>query len=811
MNKLEINTKKPIIKTEDSLYGLFFEDINRSGDGGLYPELLRNRTFDDTICPEDLKRKEKDFVNETGWVFEYQQGEGLKRWKEKVEETTIPAWYGENAEIKLSTDDTLNDKRAVALEVNFKKGGKIYNIGFSGVPVREAEAYKLYFFAKTEKELDITVSLDEDGQVLSSKKVYLRGNGYIRYDYTLIPNKTTKKARLVITSLEEGKVKLGFISLMPEDTYHGHGLRKDLCEMLEGIHPSFLRFPGGCIVEGFSKSTVQRFKRMVGPVWERPGVLNLWSYRSTEGLGFHEYLQLCEDMKVDPLYVCNCGMTCQARNCILLDEKEVDDLLDDVMCAMEYAMGDGSTAWGAYRAAMGHPEPFKIKYLEIGNENNGPDYELRYEKFRKVISDKYPELIIVANTHVEKSGYKLDIADEHFYDKTEWFAENTDYYDKYDRTGPGIFVGEFAVVAGKIRTLYAALGEAMFMIGMERNQDIVKLAAYAPLFENVNYAAWEPNFIAFDGLDHYAIPSYYVWRMFAGNKGKYVLESAQESEVVYAPYLKGGPCLLCGNQVTYKNPVWKNEKAKPVHKMFGDVHMAEGAFITVTAEAGPEAESAKRFDMDNTVFITMSEDETSREGAFEIEFLVEEGKELGMGMFATPYGPARNSEDSPWNLFSVQPIRWSVLNGESKLISGIGFRKFEMTKPVQVDLSVGEYHKFKMESDGKKVKCFIDERFIMETELPHYDEIQTIALDDQEQIIVKIVNIADKDSDLEITMDCDVKSEYEVGILTGDPMDKNTMEQPEKIVEHWSKREGAGKTFTYSVPANSVSVLKLKK
>ncbi|MCM1191713.1 MAG: alpha-L-arabinofuranosidase [Butyrivibrio sp.] len=812
MAKLSVETGKRRFETADSLYGLFFEDINRSGDGGLYPELLRNRAFDDSLHPDDLTEKGDDLTNSTGWVFEYQKGEGAKRWKEREAPTDIPAWYAESAQMSLEREDTLNDRRPAALRAVFEPGGKIYNVGYCGVPVRAGEAYCLYFFAKAGKAVKVVVALEAEGKTLCSGEIPVGGCGYVRYDMTLVPDKTAKETRLCLSVPEGGELLFGFISLMPGDTYHGHGLRKDLCEKLEGLHPAFLRFPGGCIVEGFSKSTAQRFKRMTGPVWERPGVLNLWGYHSTEGLGFHEYLQLCEDLKTDALYVCNVGMTCQARNCILMEEEEVEDLLDDVLCALEYALGSKDTEWGGLRARMGHPEPFRLKYLEIGNENNGPDYEERYERFRKEISARYPELLIVANTHVEQAGLQLDIADEHFYDKAEWFAENSHYYDKYDRKGPGIFVGEFAVVAGNIRTLYAALGEAMFMVGMERNQDVVKLASYAPLFENVRYAAWEPNLIAFDGLDNYAIPTYYVQKMFAENKGTYVLESSQECGKIYAPYLKGGPCLAGSAGVRFKNASWKGQPVAAEHEMFGCVRdCGDGTFITEIPENGPGSEQAKRFDMAGTVLVTLGNDMDSRQGVFEIEMLLEEGKELGLGMFATPYGRARNSEDSPWNLFAVQPVRWTIAAGMSSLIAGVGFRKYALAESIPLELENGVYHRFAMEAENGWLRCVVDGRTVTEIELPHYDEIQSIALEDGDEVIIKLVNIADEENAVEITLDCEVESGYARSVITGQSSDCNTLQEPERVTDRQSREMGAAKRFIYRVPANSVNVLRLTK
>ncbi len=811
MAKISVKTENVKFPTASSLYGLFFEDINRSGDGGLYPELLRNRAFDDSIVPDDLTPSGDNVKNETGWEYEIGHGEGLPRWREKVAFSEVPAWYANSAKIELDTVDTLNDKRAAALDVDFESGGEIYNIGFSGVPVRKGEVYSLYFFVKAENAVDLVISLKSDEKTLASKTLTVRTRGYVRYDLTLVADGTSKTARFVITAPNGGHIKLGFVSLMPTDTYHGHGLRRDLCEKLEGLKPAFIRFPGGCIVEGFSKSTAQRFKRMVGDVWERPGVYNLWGYRSTEGLGFHEYLQLCEDMGTDALYVCNCGMTCQARRCILMNDDEIAEYLDDALCALEYALGDKSTEWGSLRARMGHPEPFRLKYLEIGNENHGDEYDRRYEIFYNAITSRYPELVIAANTHVEKAGLKLDIADEHFYNRVEWFAENSHFYDNYDRQGPDIFVGEYAVVAGNIRTLYAAVGEAMFLIGFERNQDIVKLASYAPLFENLSYAAWEPNLIAFDGLDNYAIPSYYVQRLFASNRGSHVVQSSQTCKPVYAPYLRGGPCLLGSVGVKFKNARWNGEKVAPTHEIFGHVIDCEdGVSSTEITLTGEERERAERFGMANSVMIVLGNDEQARSGVFETEVFADAESELGIGMFTTPYGRARNSADSPYNLFSVQPVRWTVKDGKSKLTSGGGFHRVTLAE-ADVTVESGRFHTMRLESDGKILTCVLDGAVIMTAEIPHYDEMQSVVTVDEENIIIKIVNIADVERDVEIDLDRDVLSDYTESVISGLPTDKNTMENPEAVIERHNNRRGAGKTFTHTVPAYSVNVIKLKK
>lgn len=238
---------------------------------------------------------------------------------------------------------------------------------------------------------------------------------------------------------------------------------------------------------------------------------------------------------MEPMYVCNCGMTCQGRKSVLLEGEALDEMVQDTLDAIEYAIGSKESKWGRLRASMGHPEPFKMTYLEIGNENWGPDYEKRYNMIYKKVKELYPQIKTIANEHVEKNGCPAECVDEHFYNTTEFFAERVNYYDDYDRKGPKIFVGEVAVNEGNyMGQLYAALGEAAFLMGIEKNQDIVTLASYAPLFENVNYRAWYPNLIRFNNHQSLGIPTYYVWKMFGQNRGEYVVRSEDE----------GGQCSL---------------------------------------------------------------------------------------------------------------------------------------------------------------------------------------------------------------------------------------------------------------------------
>lgn len=539
MSKLKIKTKERRFETARDLYGIFFEDINRAGDGGLYPEMLRNRSFEDSVLPEGYIQQEDGIHVKTvsGWLDEFCNGEGLCRWVKdnNIPETEIPAWYTHNAKMELELTDTLNEHRDAALRIQFEKDGSLTNTGYCGISVKAGESYSLYLFAKAKEEIGLDIAIEYQGKVLTGNSLVVSGQEYTRYDMKLTAAEDCHEAQLTISCKEGGEILLGFISLMPDNTYKGHGLRTDLVEKLKGMSPKFMRFPGGCIVEGTTPSTAMRFRDTVGPAWERPSKLFVWHYRSTLGLGFHEYLQLCEDLGMEPMYVCNCGMTCQGRKSVLLEGEALDEMVQDTLDAIEYAIGSKESKWGRLRASMGHPEPFKMTYLEIGNENWGPDYEKRYNMIYKKVKELYPQIKTIANEHVEKNGCPAECVDEHFYNTTEFFEERVNYYDDYDRKGPKIFVGEVAVNEGNyMGQLYAALGEAAFLMGIEKNQDIVTLASYAPLFENVNYRAWYPNLIRFNNHQSLGIPTYYVWKMFGQNRGEYVVRSEDE----------GGQCSL---------------------------------------------------------------------------------------------------------------------------------------------------------------------------------------------------------------------------------------------------------------------------
>lgn len=548
---------------------------------------------------------------------------------------------------------------------------------------------------------------------------------------------------------------------MPDNTYMGHGLRTDLVEKLKGMSPKFMRFPGGCIVEGTTPSTAMRFRDTVGPSWERPSKLFVWHYKSTLGLGFHEYLQLYEDLGMEPLYVCNCGMTCQGRKSVLLEGEALDEMVQDTLDAIEYAIGSKESKWGRLRASMGHPEPFKMTYLEIGNENWGPDYEKRYNMIYKKVKELYPQIKTIANEHVEKNGCPAECVDEHFYNTTEFFAERVNYYDDYDRKGSKIFVGEVAVNEGNyMGQLYAALGEAAFLMGIEKNQDIVTLASYAPLFENVNYRAWYPDLIRFNNHQSLGIPTYYVWKMFGQNRGEYVVRSEDEGGRVYRPRT-GMASLESNKELRFRNPIWNGEEAKITHELMGHVQDTEDGRLLQLPD--------------------------------EEQLVITAGVE------------------KEWDAALVRPFLWKVNGGQCSLEEFGYMHDNKLTEDFAISVKPGEYHRFGYETDGKQICLYVDGELQKEISIPYGPAFVSVVTDTKDEIIIKAVNFAGDVDPVSITLDCQVQGDYTVTLLSGEKGDENSFEEPEKVKNITVNMHGASSEFVYEAPPYSVSALRLKK
>ncbi|MDP4183394.1 MAG: carbohydrate-binding protein, partial [Bacillota bacterium] len=342
--------------------------------------------------------------------------------------------------------------------------------------------------------------------------------GWNKFTATMTANGSNGSGRFLLSTDKPGTIWFDVVSCFPP-TYKNrpNGLRNDLLTMVNDLKPRFNRFPGGCFVEGDKMVNAFRWKNTIGPIETRPGHSNLWGYRTSDGMGFHEFLQMCEDTNSAPLYVCSVGMAHS-------DNVPMEPFIQEVLDAIEYANGATTTTWGAKRAANGHPEPFNLKYIEIGNEENFQQatYSARYQSFYNAIKAKYPNIICIADSNIP--GSTIDYIDEHYYDTAQFFMNNATKYDKYSRTGPKIYVGEYAVTKNCGQgNLMAGLGEAAFMTGLERNSDVVKMASYAPLYVNSNDRKWNPDAIVYNSYQVYGTPSYHVQKMFSQNLGSNIL------------------------------------------------------------------------------------------------------------------------------------------------------------------------------------------------------------------------------------------------------------------------------------------------
>ena len=820
MSSIRICTEQPLFETAPDFYGLFFEDINRSGDGGLYPEMLRNRAFEDSILPERCKPLDGTygFVTPEGWRDQFNNGEGLKRWMDGIEETPVPAWYARDAGMSLDFHDTLNKNRLASLTIDFEPGGYVTNIGFRGLSLVQGQHYEFYMFARG--NVSLTVSLEsKDRHVYAAKTLDITGTGYQRYDLTLCPDRTDPDARFTLESRAGGSLNLGFTSLMPRDTYKGHGMRKDLMEMLHNTHSGFLRFPGGCIVEGFTRETAVRFPHMIGPVWERPSHNLMWHYRTTNGLGYHEYLQICEDLDLEPMYVINCGITCQGRKPELFEGEELEQWIQEAFDAIDYAIAPADSRWGSLRAQAGHPQPFKLTYLEIGNENDKDVYFSRYEKFYHAIHEKYPQLKLISNTHTENRGLPTQIVDEHLYSTADTFVTVAKKYRNYDRSGPQIFIGEYAVTSGlDIGNLKSALAETMYLMEAEKNQDLVRLTAYAPLFQNVDYTAWYPNLIAFNNHACFGIPFYHALAMLARSHGRSLLKTEADVRSGY-PEPEGLNGLIAYQPGIFVKNVHVNGKTAAFsHGIIGSVQSHGNGILELTSDYIDELEgypNTGHIPM-HTAFVTFGDTEESS-STFELEVLLqspEQEIDLAVWVHSTPMLFSRDETNpfyTSWNPIYTDRYVWSIKQGTGRFASVNRFNYSYFGTECRLPIRYGEYNRFQVKTRHGGFDCYLNGRLVQTASMVPYPMVAELASEDDTYIYVKIVNIDKTEEAVEICLDCEIDAEYEAELLTGHPKDTNSLDEPEKVCPISRTFSNGSGAFTYLAPAYSFTVLKLRK
>ncbi len=586
----DVNTKKVGAAVQPTMYGIFFEDINYAADGGLYGELVKNRSFE---FPDALM----------GWKafgkFEVKNDGPFERCPHYV----VLNYSGHN--------DT-----ATGLQ----------NEGYFGIGIEKDEEYRFTVWAKTVSgDANVEVSLVdestmEEHQEFATAELKVSGNEWKKYELILKSPKTVQKANLRLLLKGKNGVALEHVSLFPKHTFKDreNGMRRDLAQALYDLHPGVFRFPGGCIVEGSSLDQRYQWKNSIGPVENRPLNGNRWlstfnyrlfpDYYQSYGLGFYEYFLLSEDIGAEPLPVLNVGMTCQFQNpndpSAHVAVKDLQPYIQDCLDLIEFANGDVNTTWGKKRAEMGHPAPFNLKFLAVGNEQWDDLYYERLRPFVKAIKAKYPNIKLIGTSGPDSEGemfekgwkamkeLKADLVDEHFYRDEHWFLSHGLRYEGYDRKGPKVFAGEYAChgKGKKWNHFETSLYEAAFMTDLERNADVVDMATYAPLFAHVDGWQWRPDMIWYDNTRMFKSVSYYVQQMYACNKGTNVLPLTMNGKSVAGQE---------GQDGLFASAVVDKKKGEIIVKVANTSDKAQDVTLNLNGLKGSRSATATTLQSDN--------------------------------------------------------------------------------------------------------------------------------------------------------------------------------------------------------------------
>ena len=738
---LVVHLDRPGVAIPSSLYGVFFEEINAAGEGGLYGEMLRNR---------GLEAPSGDVV---GWKL----GSGV----------TL-AQDGPNAVHPRS--------------FSIPAGGRIANAGWSGLALQKGAKYRVSIWARGP-------GLVSAGLGKNAVELGRGGDRWRVLERTITADADATGASFVV-SASAAPVQVGYVSLMPERLWKGrrNGLRPDLAEKVEAMRPAFVRFPGGCFVEGGDRfEDAFDWRATVGPVQERKGIAHsMWGYPVSGGLGYHEYLQWCEDLGAAPLFVVNAGVNHQQ----VWPLGDMDHWVSYALDAIEYANGPASSKWGALRAKNGHPKPFGLKYVEIGNENGGPfhggdaAYAPRYRRIYDAIKAKYPNVVTIANWPINEP---LETVDEHYYSDPSFFWKNANRYDAYDRKGPKVYVGEYAVTQGCGKgNLAAALGEAAFMAGMERNADVVRMASYAPLLTNVAMQQWSPDAIPFDASHSYGTPSYHVQALFANNRPDRNVAVDFPTSVAPVPKPGGGIGLM----------TWDTSAE------FRDVTLAAGGSQTSLMPKLANARGSWSLSNGTTAQTAI---ETDR-------FVPLEGATAPADDYTLSLKARAVSGKEGFLIVTDMKdggqLRWNV-GGWGNTATGFERNGGGVGGQVPVRVELGHWYDVRLERRGDEVRGYLDDRLVQTLRETGAPDLTAVAGVDEKakELVVKVVN--GSDAPRPMTLDftgAQLATSGRAIVLTGPSLlAENTFAAPEAVAPVESRF--SGRSFTFA--PRSVTVLRL--
>jgi alpha-L-arabinofuranosidase len=773
--KITVEVNKPGHAISPTLFGIFFEDINLSADGGIYPELVRNRSFEDA---DSLQY----------WKFRSVDGNSKASVKTAnvLEPQPVPPLNAFN-------------RKAALIEVNGPF--KFENNGYFGMNIVQGESYLFKLAARVtdgfRSPLKVKL-IGSNGSELASGEIKDIEADWKYFTLNLKALGSDPKAHLEISGQGNGKLYLDMVSLMPDKTWKNHGLRIDLAEAIDALNPKFFRFPGGCWVEGEDFEHMYHWKNTIGNLDSRTSLWNIWGYNATHGLGYHEYLQLAEDLGAEPLFCINAGIS--HKEVVLVDR--IGPWIQDALDAIEYANGPVTSVWGSIRAQNGHPAPFNLKYLEIGNENYGAQYFKNYELIAKAVLAKYPEMKLIANDW--SGGHPTEpnpgIVDEHYYNDPDWFVLNATKYDNYDRKGPKIFIGEYAVTSGSGNgNLRGAIGEAAFMTGMERNSDIVVMGSYAPLYCNTNHKRWPINLINYDSYRWYGLPSYYVQEMFANNQGTVTVPvNVEGSPDVVTSNTSGRIGLgTWNNSAEFKDikvvspdgkVLFQSDFSKNIDDWTktgqGEWSVHDGVLKQSAIATGVTAYIGEKWWKDYT--ITLKARKLSGENGFQIYF--------------------HNNEKSG-------RIRWDIggYNNSTNEMQ-IGLNAGSMKGSVDP----GRWYDVKLEIIGNTVRGYLDGKLVQEVsakDLNTKSICASASLDDKSgDIIIKVVNASNGPVSTQISLSGAVNlagTGKAIVLTSASELDENTLEAPAKVSPKTELVKISGTSLKRSFPGNSLTIIRL--
>lgn len=776
-------------KIDDTMYGVFFEDINRAADGGLYAELVQNRSFEYSTADNNSY-------------------------------TPLTSWAVDGSAQVVNDDGRLNARNRNYLSLG--AGSAVTNAGYNtGIHVEEGKKYDFSVWARAESGTTLTVTLkDADGTLASARQVAVKG-GWAKYTATFTATRTSSVGRLGVAS--SAAAALDMVSLFPRDTYkhQAGGLRKDLAEKVAALHPGFVRFPGGCLVNtgsmqdyseasGWQRKRSYQWKDTIGPVEQRATNSNFWGYNQSYGLGYYEYFRFSEDIGAMPLPVVPALVTGCGQNKAVDDDALLKRHVQDTLDLIEFANGPVTSTWGKKRAQMGHPKPFHLTHIEVGNEENLPnEFFARFQQFRAAIEAKYPYVTVISNSGPDDSGStfdtawklnrdaKVDMVDEHYYNSPQWFLQNNDRYDSYDRGGPKVFLGEYA---SQGNTFKNGLAEAAYMTGLERNADVVKLASYAPLFANEDYVQWRPDLVWFNNHASWNSANYEVQKLFMTNVGDRVVPSTATGTPSTTAPISGAVGLstwattaayddvkvTSADGQTLLSDDFSGDASKWNHTGGGSWSIQDGQYVQTDVAA------------ENTM---VSAGDTSWH---DYDLKVKATKKSGKEGFLVAFGVKDTGNYYWWNLGgwnnTTSAVEQAVGGGKSSLIS----------KPGTIE--TGRTYDIEVKVRGRQVTLYLDgqEWGSFKDDKPAEPFRQVVTKDARTgDLIVKVVNAQSSDARTAVDLGgAKVRSTARVTTLKAAPDAVNT-EKETPVAPVTSTFTGVADTFTYTFPANSVTFLRI--